>query len=65
MPYNAALGALETKMRVEYQLHYKGLIQNRLGGVICNADDLAALRRAFWAKISLPWRGATVLLCKA
>ncbi len=50
-------------MMVRYELETGGRVIRELTGEVHNNADMDTLRKAFWAKISLPWR-ATVTVRK-
>ena len=47
-------------MKIRYALETQGQIVYSLTGEVNNDEEWDSLRRAFWAKISLPWGGSTV-----
>jgi len=47
-------------MKIRYALETQGQIVYSLTGEVNNDEEWDSLRKAFWAKIRLPWGGSTV-----
>jgi hypothetical protein len=48
-------------MKVTYELQSDGRAVHSLVGKADTAEELNALRKTFWSKITLPWGGSTVV----